>query len=70
MCIYQRGIIVHDTHAAKIDSNILYDVRGANIYIEDGNEMFNTIQYNAIICPWKIGIHDNIKGGCSIPGTS
>lgn len=49
---HQRGIIVHGTHLAKVESNVLWDVRGAGIYIEDGNEMYNEIKYNAVVCPW------------------
>ena len=37
----QRGIIVHGTHSSIVEENILYNVRGAGIYIEDGNEMYN-----------------------------
>ena len=65
---HQRGIIVHDTHLSTVDSNILYNIRGAGIYIEDGNEMWNKIQYNVIICPWIWT--DEIMNGCTVPGTS
>jgi len=50
----QRGIIVHGTHLTKVTQNVLYDVRGAGLYIEDGNEMWNTLDYNVIICPWPL----------------
>ena len=59
----QRGLIVHSTHNAIVESNVFYDVRGANLYLEDGNEMLNKVNYNVAICPWK----DN---GCTLPGTS
>lgn len=49
---HQRGIIVHGTHLSTISNNVLWDVRGAGIYIEDGNEMFNRIKYNVIVCPF------------------
>ena len=29
------------------------DVRGASIYVEDGNEVNNTISYNVLICPTR-----------------
>jgi hypothetical protein len=31
---HQRGIVVHGTHRALVSENVLYDVRGANIYLE------------------------------------
>lgn len=62
----QRGIIVHGTHLSLVSHNVLWDVRGAGIYIEDGNEMWNTIEYNVVICPWPLS--DN-RHGCTIPGT-
>ena len=33
----QRGITVHGTHRATVSENVLTDVRGAGIYIEDGS---------------------------------
>ncbi len=35
------------------------------MYIEDGNEMYNTMSYNVLICPW--GNNDRTKRGCSVP---
>ena len=64
----QRGIIVHGTHHSKVESNVLYNVRGANVYIEDGNEMWNTMAYNVAICPFPFS--DGSYHGCTIPGTS
>ena len=40
----------------------------AGIYIEDGNEMYNKINYNVITCPFPFS--DNALHGCTIPGTS
>jgi hypothetical protein len=59
----QRGLILHSTHKAQVEANVFYDVRGANLYIEDGNEMLNEVAYNVGICPRG----DN---GCTLPGTS
>jgi hypothetical protein len=61
----QRGLIVHGTHLSTSESNVFYNVRGASLYIEDGNEMANTLAYNVAICPWKFS-----DGGCTVPGTS
>ena len=63
---HQRGIVVHGTHLATVAENVMSDVRGANIYIEDGNEMYNLLSYNVAICPWKLNTN---MGGCTIPGT-
>lgn len=64
----QRGIIVHGTHNSRVVDNVLYNVRGANVYLEDGNEMWNTLAYNVAVCPFPI--QDSIYGGCTVPGTS
>ena len=64
----QRGIIVHDTHLSTVENNVLYNVRGANVYLEDGNEMWNTLAYNVAICPFPF--RDDDYHGCTIPGTS
>jgi parallel beta-helix repeat protein len=65
---HQRGIIVHSTHSSIVEGNVLYDVRGAGIYIEDGNEMYNDIRYNVVICPNPFS-HPTLHG-CTVPGTS
>ena len=62
----QRGIILHQTHLTTIEDNVMSDVRGSGIYIQEGNEMFNKIQYNVIICPTPMS---GALGGCTIPGT-
>ena len=47
----QRGIIVHGTHNSLVKQNVLYDLKGSYVYIEDGNEMNNRIEQNVAICP-------------------
>jgi len=64
---HQRGIIVHGTHLSNVEGNTLYNVRGAGVYLEDGNEMYNYIKYNINICPFPFD--DNTLHGCTIPGT-
>eukprot|EP00521_Asterionellopsis_glacialis_P010052 CAMPEP_0195289328 /NCGR_PEP_ID=MMETSP0707-20130614/5656_1 /TAXON_ID=33640 /ORGANISM="Asterionellopsis glacialis, Strain CCMP134" /LENGTH=272 /DNA_ID=CAMNT_0040349321 /DNA_START=168 /DNA_END=983 /DNA_ORIENTATION=+ len=64
----QRGIIVHDTHRSLVENNVLYNVRGSGIYIEDGNEMYNKIKYNVVICPFPLS-YELGQSGCTIPGT-
>ena len=35
----QRGLVIHGTHGSTVSFNVFSDVRGAAMYIEDGNEM-------------------------------
>jgi parallel beta-helix repeat protein len=65
---YQRGIIIHSTHSSTVEGNVLYNVRGAGIYIEDGNEMYNRVKYNVVTCPFPFG--SSVLHGCTVPGTS
>lgn len=46
----------------------VWNVRGANFYVEDGNEMHNEISYNVAVCPHSL--FDTLQRGCSVPGTS
>ena len=62
---HQRGSAIHGTHLSTLEKNVYYDIRGNLIYIEDGNEMYNRVNYNVGICPWNRG---DWKGGCTIPG--
>ena len=64
----QRGIIVHGTHNTRVEDNVLYNVRGGNLYLEDGNEMWNTLAYNVAVCPFPF--RDPTYRGCTVPGTS
>eukprot|EP01097_Dermamoeba_algensis_P002778 TRINITY_DN2100_c0_g1_i1.p1 TRINITY_DN2100_c0_g1~~TRINITY_DN2100_c0_g1_i1.p1 ORF type:complete len:1249 (-),score=295.24 TRINITY_DN2100_c0_g1_i1:103-3849(-) len=63
---HQRGIVIHGSHMSTVSENVLNDVRGGNIYVEDGNEMNNQILYNVMICPWSL---NGDREGCTIPGT-
>ena len=62
----QRGMVVHGTHQAVAAHNVFYDVRGAGMYIEDGNEYENVIAHNVAVCPWA---REGPKRGCTVPGT-
>jgi hypothetical protein len=46
-----KGITVHGTHSSMVEDNVVYNVHGANVYYENGQEMNNTLQRNAIGCP-------------------
>ena len=63
---HQRAVVIHDTHLITVAENTVYDVRGAGIYIEDGNEMYNHVEYNAVLCPYAFY---GPKQGCTVPGT-
>ena len=63
---HQRGIVIHGTHESHVSANVIADVRGAGIYIEDGNEMWNRVTYNMVICPWS---REGPMRGCTAPGT-
>ena len=45
-----KGITVHGTHNALIQGNVIFNQRGPGVYIEDGNELFNVIEENVILC--------------------
>ena len=45
----QRGLIVHNTHLARVSHNIFHDVRGPALYVQDGLEMWNRFEYNVAI---------------------
>ena len=47
---FQRGIVVHGTHQSLVKGNTIYNARGANIYMEDGNEYDNMVVENAAVC--------------------
>ena len=49
-----KGVTVHATHRALIQDNVIYNVKGAGIYFENGQEMDNNATGNAIGCPEKL----------------
>ena len=57
---------MHESHLSVVEENVLYNVRGANYYVEDGNEMHNRFMYNVGICPYSLA---GPMQGCTIPGT-
>lgn len=50
-----------------VEKNVLYGIRGASIYIEDGNELYNTFKDNVVSCP-SSSQGDN--GRCKLLGVS
>ena len=59
-------MVLHGTHLSNVVSNMLYDVRGAQTYVEDNNEMYTVLPYNVAICPWNF----HGESGCMVLGTS
>jgi len=50
----QVGITIHGTHRSLVDRNVLWNTASVGIYVEDGNEMNNTISENAIVCMHRV----------------
>lgn len=44
------GITAHGTHDAVVDQNVVWDAKANGLYIEDGNELRNTLNQNVMIC--------------------
>ena len=40
-----------EPHDALVARNVLWDVKGVGLYVEDGNELNNTLQDNVVLCP-------------------
>jgi hypothetical protein len=49
----QRGIVIHSTHRSTVMRNVVFGVKGAFIYVEEGVEIGNTIQVSACACAVK-----------------
>ena len=60
----QRAVVVHNTHLSLVRENVVHDVRGAALYVQDGLESWNRFEYNVVICPRGTADH-----GCAVPGT-
>ncbi|XP_021358207.1 fibrocystin-L-like [Mizuhopecten yessoensis] len=43
---FNRAINIRDTHNLLVERNVIYNVNGAAIYLEDGTETGNLFQYN------------------------
>ncbi|XP_069115680.1 fibrocystin-L-like [Argopecten irradians] len=43
---FNRAINIRDTYNLIVERNVIYDVNGAAIYLEDGTETGNVFQYN------------------------
>uniref|UniRef100_UPI001F30D0E1 hypothetical protein n=1 Tax=Vibrio cholerae TaxID=666 RepID=UPI001F30D0E1 len=45
----QRCITIHDTHYLRVRRNVGFNAVGHCIFIEDGIETKNVIEYNAVV---------------------
>jgi hypothetical protein len=46
---FNRGITIHGVHQLRVQNNVIYDTLGHTIFLEDGGETQNVIEYNLII---------------------
>ena len=46
----QSSVTIHGTHESLVDNNVMWNSRTVCVYLEDGNEMNNTISENVGIC--------------------
>lgn len=45
---FYRAVVLHGTHEVLVDANVVYNVRGSAIYLEDGVEERNTVSFNFV----------------------
>lgn len=46
---FNRAIVIHGTHNVLVDNNVVYDIMGGAIFLEDGIEHGNMLQYNLAV---------------------
>lgn len=46
---YNRAVVVHGTEHVAVENNVAYDNLGHAIFLEDGSERFNHINYNLVL---------------------
>ncbi|HED64696.1 MAG TPA: hypothetical protein ENJ09_03970 [Planctomycetes bacterium] len=46
---YNRAVTVHGTENVRVEWNVAYDNLGHAVYLEDGSERFNHINYNLVL---------------------
>ena len=44
-----RACTLHDISNTTVEHNVAYNIKGLTFFLEDGVEMYNTIQYNLAI---------------------
>ncbi|KAJ0054901.1 hypothetical protein NL108_007111 [Boleophthalmus pectinirostris] len=46
---FNRAVTIHNTHRLLVEHNVVYDVMGGALFIEDGIETENVLQYNLAV---------------------
>ena len=46
---FNRAVNIHNTHNVLIEHNVVYNVMGGALFLEDGIETGNTLQYNLVL---------------------
>lgn len=46
---FNRAVNLHNTHQVVIENNVVFDVMGGALFLEDGLEQQNVIQYNLFV---------------------
>ena len=45
---FNRGVAVHGVTQLRVEDSVLFDIRGHAVFLEDGTEMGNIIEYNLV----------------------
>ncbi|CAL1525942.1 unnamed protein product [Lymnaea stagnalis] len=46
---FNRAVNIHGSHNVLVEYNVLYNIMGGAFFLEDGNEVGNTFQYNLAV---------------------
>lgn len=46
---FQRGIVIHQSNGIEVEDNVLFDIPGHGVYLEDGIERDNVIDRNLVM---------------------
>ncbi|KAH9512877.1 Fibrocystin-L, partial [Bulinus truncatus] len=46
---FNRAVNIHGSHNSLVEHNVVYDIMGGALFLEDGNEVGNTFQYNLVL---------------------
>ncbi len=74
----QRGIVIHGSNGVELTSNILINIRGHGLFMEDGSELDNIFNLNLVMTTrntstalsslgysFQIAGHEGVAGGAS-----
>lgn len=46
---FHRAVTIHNTHNLLVEHNVVHNVKGGAMFIEDGIEHGNVLQYNLVV---------------------